>query len=73
MFRLAAPHPFLRGPSSTKAKAASANADSVFLFPVFAYESELSTLRRKTKNAQLALSAFALVVIRLESKNYDNL
>ena len=52
--------PFLRGPSSTEAKAVSADADSAFLFPVFAYESELSTLRRKTKkSAQHKLSAFA--------------
>ena len=45
--------PFLRGPSTTEAKVASADADSTFLFPVFAYESKLSTLRRKTKKRNL--------------------
>jgi hypothetical protein len=41
--------PFLRGPSSTKSKSASAGADADFLHSAVAYESELSTLRQNTK------------------------
>ena len=58
--------PFLRGPSTTEAKVASADADSTFLFPVFAYESKLSTLRRKTKKRNLMRLRFCFGVIRLE-------
>ena len=64
--------PFLRGPSTTEAKVASADADSTFLFPVFAYESKLSTLRRKTKKRNLMRLRFCFGRDSVGKINCDN-
>ena len=64
--------PFLRGPSSTKAKARPALAqDSFFARHRPLQEQALDGPLPHEKSAQLALSAFALVVIRLEIANVN--
>ena len=58
--------PFLRGPSSTKSKSASAGADADFSYVVDPYESKLSTaLRHTIKKRSPKTALLLLVVIRL--------
>ena len=60
-------HPFLRGPSLTEAKAAFSCAEALFFRTAPPLRKQaFDGAAQHEKSAQLLLSAFALVVIRLE-------